>query len=72
MKNFLTLFEMVVGVILIILILLQQKGSALGSAFGQEGCFYGTLRGAQKKIFWLTCIFGALFIVLALFGHISL
>ncbi len=59
----------IVGIILIVLVLLQQKGTALGSAFGQEGGFYGTLRGAEKKVFWFTCIFGAAFIILALLSH---
>lgn len=66
MKNFLPIIQIAVSVILIILILLQQKGTALGSAFGQEGNFYGTLRGAEKKILWLTCFFGGTFIILAL------
>jgi len=60
----------IVCAILIVLVLLQQKGTALGSAFGQEGGFYGTMRGAEKKIFWLTCIFGAAFVILALLSHI--
>jgi protein translocase SecG subunit len=60
----------IVCIVLIVLVLIQQKGTALGSAFGQEGGFYGTMRGAEKKIFWLTCVFGAVFIVLALLSHI--
>jgi len=70
MKSLLPLLQVVVGVLLIIFILVQQRGTALGSAFGGEGGFYGTLRGVQKKIFWLTCVFGAAFIILALLSHI--
>ena len=66
MSNLLLLAQLLVSVILIVLILLQQRGTALGSAFGQEGGFYGTMRGVQKKIFWLTVVFGALFIILAI------
>lgn len=62
----LPLFQIIVSVLLVVLILLQQRGTALGSAFGGGGEFYGTLRGIQKKIFWLTCILGGLFILLAL------
>ena len=66
MNNILLVAQLSVSVILVVLILLQQRGTALGSAFGgQEGGFYGTLRGVQKKIFWLTVVFGALFISLA-------
>ena len=32
-------------------ILLQQRGEALGSAFGGSGEFYATRRGIEKKIF---------------------
>ncbi len=65
MNQLLLIIQLVVSVVLIILILLQQRGTALGSAFGQESSFYGTLRGAQKKIFWATVAAGALFIGLA-------
>ncbi|MBA7614314.1 hypothetical protein ES703_21578 [subsurface metagenome] len=66
MVDFLLIAQLLVSVVLIVLILLQQRGTALGSAFGQEGGFYGTLRGVQKKIFWLTVIFGVLFVGLAI------
>lgn len=70
MNNLLLLAQILVSIVLIALILLQQRGTALGSAFGQESGFYGTLRGVQKKIFWLTVVFGALFIALALLNLI--
>ena len=66
MGNYLALTQIAVAVILIVLILLQQRGTALGSAFGQEGGFYATRRGIQQKIFIATIVCGALFIVLAL------
>lgn len=65
MANYLPFAQIIVAAILIALILLQQRGQGLGSAFGQEGGFYGTLRGVQKKILWATVVFGALFIILA-------
>ena len=67
MADLLLIAQLIVSVVLIVLILFQQRGTALGSAFGgQEGGFYGTLRGVQKKIFWLTVIFGVLFVGLAI------
>jgi protein translocase SecG subunit len=70
MENFLPIAQTLVAVFLIILILLQQRGTALGSAFGGEAGFYATRRGIQKKIFWLTGILGALFIIFALLNLI--
>jgi len=66
MNNFLPFAQIIVAVFLIILILLQQRGTALGSAFGGEGSFYATKRGVQKKIFWATCVLGAVFLFLAI------
>lgn len=69
-KEFLPLIQIVVSVVLAVLILLQQRGQALGSAFGQDGGFYATKRGIQKKIFWATIVFGSIFIILALLNFI--
>ena len=66
MQQYLPIAQIVVAAILVVLILLQQRGTALGSAFGQEGGFYATRRGVQQKIFWVTIVCGALFIILAL------
>jgi len=62
--------QIFVATFLIIFILLQRRGTALGSAFGSSGGFYSTRRGIEKTIFWLTIIFGVLFIVLALLNLI--
>ncbi len=67
MQIFLPIAQTIVAILLIVFILLQQRGTALGSAFGGEGGgFYATRRGIQKKIFWATIICGVLFIVFAL------
>ena len=71
MKDYLPLIQIAVSVLLIILILLQQRGQALGSAFGSgEGGFYATRRGIQQKIFWATIVSGFLFIIFALLNLI--
>ena len=64
--NIISILQIVVSVLLITLVLSQQRGSGLGSAFGQEGGAYATRRGAQKKIFSATIILGILFVGLAL------
>ena len=67
MNTILLIAQSVIAILLIIFILVQQRGTALGSAFGGEGGgFYSTRRGIQKKIFWATIISGTLFIILAL------
>ncbi len=66
MDNFLPFLQIIVSIFLIICILLQQRGTAMGSAFGGEGGFYGTRRGIQQKIFYATVVFGVIFIILAI------
>jgi|YelNatPaOPRAMG01_1025707.scaffolds.fasta_scaffold00218_46 protein translocase SecG subunit len=61
MKETLYLCQIFVSAFLIILILLQKRGSAFG---GSE--FYPLRRGLEKTIFYLTIFFASLFIVLAL------
>ena len=71
MKEYLPLAQIIVSLLLVVLILLQQRGTALGSAFGQEGGgFYATRRGIQKKILWGTVVCGTLFIILAILNFI--
>ncbi len=71
MKTILPFIQIIVAILLIVFILLQQRGTALGSAFGGEGGgFYATRRGIQKKIFWATIVCGVLFIGLALLNLI--
>ncbi|MBI4415218.1 MAG: preprotein translocase subunit SecG [Candidatus Kerfeldbacteria bacterium] len=57
--------QIVLGLILVGLILLQQRGAALGSAFGGSSEFYGTKRGAEKVIFRATIVVAILFLGLA-------
>jgi len=66
MNSIIIIAQIVVSVFLIILILLQQRGTALGSSFGGEGGFYLKKRGIEKKIYWATVVLGAGFIILAL------
>ena len=67
-KEILPFAQITVAVLLTISILLQQRGQALGSAFGGSGDFYGTRRGVQKKIFIASIVLGALFIIVSIFN----
>jgi len=72
METFLTIAQVIVAVLLIVFILFQQRGTALGSAFGGDsgGSFYSTRRGIQKKLLWATIFCGAIFIILAILNLI--
>ncbi|MDD5221258.1 MAG: preprotein translocase subunit SecG [Candidatus Paceibacterota bacterium] len=67
MNTILMIAQIVVSCALVVCVLIQQRGSALGSAFGQEGStFYGSRRGLQKKILYLTIFLGIAFIALSM------
>lgn len=53
------------SVILVLLILLQSKGSGLSGVFGGEGNVYRTKRGAEKVIFIATIVVAILFFGIA-------
>jgi len=67
--NLLSIVQVIVAILLVVSILLQQRGGGLGGAFGSEGGgFYGASRGFQQKLYWATIILGISFIGLALLG----
>ena len=66
MSKYLNVAQIVVSILLIVSVLLQSRGSGLGSVFGGEGNIYKTKRGAEKFIFILTIILAAAFLGLAL------
>lgn len=66
MDKTLITFQLVSAIILIILILLQQRGAALGGAFGGEGNVYRSRRGIEKFLFRATIVVATIFIVLAI------
>jgi preprotein translocase subunit SecG len=58
--------QIVLGILLVIVILLQRQGSGLSGAFGGDGEFYHTKRGAEKFLFVSTIVLSVLFFGTAL------
>ena len=66
LKQALLVLQIAVPAFLIGLILMQQRGAALGSAFGGSGAFYLKRRGIEQKVFYATIILAAMFLVISL------
>lgn len=66
MKLFVLIGQIITAVSLSVLILLQAKGTGLGSAFGGGGEFYRSKRGVEKIIFIATIVFGVLFLLFSI------
>ncbi|TSC56790.1 MAG: Uncharacterized protein G01um101418_191 [Parcubacteria group bacterium Gr01-1014_18] len=58
--------QLILSIILIVLVLLQGKGSSLGGIFGGSGALYQTKRGAEKIIHRITILCSVAFFILAL------
>jgi len=43
--------ELLLAIALVVLILMQSRGTSLGSVFGQEGSVFHTRRGAERILF---------------------
>jgi len=62
MEKFLTILQIVSAVLLVITILMQQRGSGLSGIFGGSGDIYRSKRGIEKILFRSTVILAAVFL----------
>jgi protein translocase SecG subunit len=66
--NWLKILQIIIPILLIISILLQNRGTGLGSTFGGGGGVYLTKRGLEKKLFIATIVLAILFFLVSLAG----
>jgi len=66
MTNTFKIFQIIFAILLMIAILLQQRGSGLGMAFGGQGNVYRSRRGIEKVLFIATIVIAILFCLTAL------
>lgn len=59
--------QIIISVTLVTIILLQGKGSGIGSTFGGSGGIYRTRRGVEKLLFQVTIGLAILFFFISLF-----
>lgn len=54
--------------LMVLAILLQQRGATLGAGFGSSGELYTTRRGLDKNLFEVTIVFAVIFVLSILAG----
>ncbi len=63
MNNILPIIQVILSVLLVMAVLLQNRGGGLGSAFGGGGASYHTKRGFERTLFIATIVLGILFVL---------
>ena len=66
LKTILIVIEVLVSAGLVTVVLLQQRGSGLGGAFGGGGNVYYQRRGIEKILFYATIALAVALMVIAL------
>ena len=63
MRNILLpILQIIISILLITAILMQQRGTGLGAAFGGAGDVFRTKRGIEKGLFYATICLSVLFL----------
>lgn len=68
MKPVISLIQIILGILLIVVIIIQQKGAGMGGTFGGDMGFYRTKRGAEKLLFYATIVLSTALILSSLIG----
>ncbi len=66
METIINIVQIALAVILVVIILLQNRGAGLGSILGGEGNVYRTKRGFEKILYVSTIVVSVLFFAVAL------
>ena len=69
--NVLLVIQIIVSILLSATILLQSRGTGLGTAWGGSGEFYRTKRGAERVLFSSTIILAVIFVLLSILNILT-
>lgn len=64
--SILSVIQFIAAILLVVVIILQQRGTGLGTAFGSEGNVYRTIRGIEKSLVVATVVLAIIFFGTAL------
>ncbi len=68
-RDYINIAQILVAVLLTVVLLLQAKGSGIGTALGGgSGGSFRTRRGVEKTLFQLTIILAVVFLVISAWG----
>jgi protein translocase SecG subunit len=62
-KNLFNIITVVAAILMVLCILIQNRGQSLGVSFGGDSSYYRSKRGAEAVIFNATIILGVIFVL---------
>lgn len=71
MRSVFNIITVVTGVLMVVFILAQARGSSLGEAFGGDSTFYHKRRGPELLMLQLTLFFAIVFVVSIVLGILA-
>ena len=63
--RYLLIVQAAISLLLVVSVLLQNRGSGLGSAFGSDFGGYYTKRGIEKFLFYATVVLAVVFLAIS-------
>ena len=71
LRTALNIIQLIISILLIVLVLLQSKGSSIGSVFGgTDSSIYRTRRGLKKRLYQFTIGVGVVFVLISLVSSV--
>lgn len=68
-RDYINIAQILVSVVLTLVLLLQAKGSGIGTALGGgTGGSFRTRRGVEKTLFQLTIVLAVIFLLISIWG----
>lgn len=71
LRTALNLVQLIISIVLITIVLMQAKGSSIGTVFGgADSSIYRTRRGLEKRLFQFTILLAVVFLVLSIVSSV--
>jgi preprotein translocase subunit SecG len=64
--TYLNIVEIVVSIVLILVILLQTRGSGFSATFSSDSSIYRSRRGVERTVFNFTIVLAVVFIIVSI------
>lgn len=71
MKNLFNILTVVSAALMVVSILVQNRGQSLGASFGGDSSFYRSKRGAERVVFNATIVLAVIFVLSVVLSILS-